>query len=169
MKCNIFLFRILLLIVIPIIVRYILKISKEKKEDIISDLIIIEFSSIFKLISLLALFISIGLAITEYDKNGIIDMLIISPLVVMFLFSSLYFCAVKIIVKKKSDYFIFRNILFIKERIYYNDIDYVQIKKNTLFIFLKNGRKKMVDTYITGLELLFSYLGRNKVTVKKKI
>lgn len=169
MKYSVFFFRILLLIVIPIIVRYILKATKEKKMDMTSDLIVIEFSSIFKLISLSALFMSIGLAVTEYQKNGIIDMIIVSPLVVMFLFSCLYFCAIKITLKKNSDYFVYRNIIFKKEKVYYRDIEYAQIKKNTLFIFLKNGRKKMIDTYIIGLESLFSCFCKNKVPVKKKI
>lgn len=161
--------RIIIITFIPIIVRYILKYNKNIKKTKINELNYIEFSIIFKLIAFSAFIMSIIFAVSEYKNNGIVDMLIMLPLVILFLFSVLYFCGIKIIINPNLEYFIFRNILFIKKKIYYCDISYAQIKKNTLYIFLKNGRKKMVDMEIIGIELLFSSFGKNKVTVKKRI
>lgn len=155
--------RIIIITFIPIIVRYILKYNKNIKKTKINELNYIEFSIIFKLIAFSAFIMSIIFAVSEYKNNGIVDMLIMLPLVILFLFSVLYFCGIKIIINPNLEYFIFRNILFIKKKIYYCDISYAQIKKNTLYIFLKNGRKKWLIWKLLELNCCFLHLEKIKL------
>lgn len=156
-----FLFKMMLLIAISIIVKCIRRI-KEKSRTI-NDLKIVEFPSIYKSNSFLALFIGIGLVVNAYKNNEIVDMLIMPPLLILFIFAILYFCGIKIIINPNLEYFIFRNILFIKKKIYYCDISYAQIKKNTLYIFLKNGRKKWLIWKLLELNCCFLHLEKIKL------
>ena len=161
------------LLIIPIVIKYLIRwlINKSNNNEIKKTefSFLVEIKTLMLGVFLLALILSIA-CIEQNKENDFIDTIIYLMLPSMCLFPIMYTWGIKITFSDEWDYLKYRNIIFYTKKIYYKDIDYIQIVSKTLHIALKNKRViKVLDIDWLGCDSLIKLMREKDINIKKRI
>lgn len=167
-----FILRIVVFSLIPVVVRFILtlKIPRNKK-DINTNKIILEYNIFIKLFFWICLFLFLLLLIYFLDEASLGKTDFISfpiTFVSLAVFAILY-TSQKIIVNKEEEYFIHRNMFFIKKKYNLKDIECVfehELTSNTVLL-LNNNKKIFAEDLMTNSNEFRAYLHTKRISFKK--
>lgn len=167
-----FIIRVIVLSLIPVIVRFILTLKiSNGKDNRNQNEIILEYNVAFKLIFWICLFVFLVMLIIFVYEVSPEEMYLISFPIVFVLLSvfGILYTSKKIIVNKEEEYFIHKNMLFIKKKYNLKDIeDVFEHKLNGNIVLLLNNKKIIyVEMLITNAYEIKSYLHKKEFSFKK--
>lgn len=160
--------RVIVLGLIPVIVRFILTLKiSNSKENRNQNEIILEYNVVSKLIFGICLFeflLMLIFIIYEVPPEEI-DLMLFPILLVSLCVFGLLYTSQKIIVNKEEEYFIHRNMFFIKKKYNLKDIECVfEHKLNGNVVLLLNNKKMIfVETLVTNSYEFKAYLHKKKL------
>lgn len=164
--------RVIVLGLIPVIVRFILALkipnSKENKKQ---NEIILEYNVVSKLIFGICLFVFLLMLIfIVYEASPEeMDLMLFPILLVSLCAFGLLYTSQKIIVNKEEEYFIHRNMFFIKKKYNLKDIECVfeyELTSN-IVLLLNNNKKFFAEEFMTNSDEFRSYLHTKRISFKK--
>lgn len=139
--------------------------NKVHMKSVQKNVFIVKLPFAYSIVSLIFLIFGMGFFVyctfIDYRDNGFWAYIILVPCIIIgfcMLFSSLLF---KITVDKKSDSFLYRTSFGKKHIFYYNHIQTVIIKKNTLIIKI-DGKTLYIDKNSENYDLFYKILRRYK-------
>lgn len=157
--------RMAILVSIPVIVRCV---TRTRKKSISENYDTLKFPFYFRIIGYIVMPLFIYIVVADYYKNGIIDAMIDSILLVSDIFATLYLSMTRIRIYNNCDYFEYRNMFLFTKKIYYEKIINVQKIKNSLHILLDDKKKILIDLSIENIDVLFAQFRLNRVSILKE-
>lgn len=138
------------------------------KENINTNEIILEYNVSFKLILLISLFVFLLVLIFFLNKLSPeeIDLIYFPILLIALDIYGILYTSQKIIVNKEEEYFIHRNMFFIKKKYNLKDIECVfehNLTSNT--VILVNNRKIFVEENMKNSDKFRAYLHIKKIVI----
>lgn len=160
--------RIIFLTCIPCLVHLALYFCFPSVKRILKqDVNIVEYYPFLKFIGWFPFPVFMYIVIEEYLSNGIVDAMICSILLISDFFIIMYFNR-KIIILKDKNYFIYRNLFFIKTKINWDDIESFQLYRKMIFINLKKKRIFFDIGYIFNENVLLTEFNNHRIKQLKK-
>lgn len=133
------------------------------KSTLRNDRLLLEYPLIFKVFSFINFFLWIIVNYLTYRNDG---NLFFAIFIVLSVFSSFYMFR-RIIVDRKNDFLIFRNMFFAKKRINLKDVDCIfEQKNNGNLIFIISNKKVFVENCFQNFYEFRLYLRSKNISYR---